>query len=104
MGTTEAIDDKQLAQINTNGLVSAYQLLDLSAQRIAAHNLSTTNPVEPFIQLVFPRESWEKRSEEELIRTIFSTEKKGNLELAEELSAWDLASDEALTVFEAKLD
>jgi hypothetical protein len=104
MGTTEGIDDKLLSQINTNGLVSAYQLLDLSAQRIAPHNLSTTNPMEPFIKLEVSKELWEKKSEEELLRTIFSREIKGNLELAEELSAWDVASDEALMIFEAKLD
>ena len=36
----------------TGGLVSAYQLLDFSAQRIAAHNLSTTNAEEISVELV----------------------------------------------------
>lgn len=36
----------------TSGLVSAYQLLDFSAQRIAAHNVSTTNAEEIVVELV----------------------------------------------------
>lgn len=36
----------------TDGLVSAYQLLDFSAQRIATHNLSTTNAEEILVEVV----------------------------------------------------
>jgi hypothetical protein len=91
----------------TDGLVSAYQVLDFSAQRIVAHNLSITNAEEILIELVpisFLEELRKKETEEKPTRTILSTETKGNLQLAEELSAWEAASDEALTTFEAKLD
>ena len=36
----------------TDGLVSAYQLMDFSAQRIAAHNLSITNAEEILVEVV----------------------------------------------------
>jgi hypothetical protein len=36
----------------TSGLVSAYQLLDFSAQRIVAHNLSTTSAEKISVELV----------------------------------------------------
>ncbi len=36
----------------TDGLVSAYQLLDFSAQRTAAHDLSTTSAGEISVELV----------------------------------------------------
>jgi hypothetical protein len=91
----------------TDGLVSAYQVLDFSDQRIASHNLSVTNAEVILVELVstsYLEELREKQSEEKPTRTFLSAERKGNLQFAAELSAWDAASDEALAVFEAKLD
>ena len=91
----------------TDGLVSAYQVLDFSDQKIASHNLSVTNAEVISVELVpasYPEKLREKESEEKPTRTFLSTERRGNLQLAAELSAWDAASDEALTIFEAKLD
>jgi hypothetical protein len=107
MGTTgemEIIPKMEKA----DGLVSAYQLLDLSGQRIAAYNLSCTDPgaLVPmvFLQFQYPQPLYEKKSEEKPTRTVLPTGTRNDLELAAELSAWDAASDEALTIFEAKLD
>lgn len=36
----------------TSGLVSAYQLLDFSAQRVASHNVSATNAEEIVVEVV----------------------------------------------------
>lgn len=91
----------------TDGLVSAYQVLDFSDQRIASHSLSVTNAEVILVELVpvsYLEKLREKESEEKPTHTFLSTERKGNLLLAAELSAWDAASDEALTIFEAKLD
>jgi hypothetical protein len=107
MGTTTDRGAGEQKRSDTGGLVSAYQVLDFTAQRIEAHNLSITNAEKIPIILVpapYPEELREKESEKKSTRIISSKETKGALQLATELSAWDEASDEALMIFEAKLD
>jgi hypothetical protein len=84
MGTAEVVDDIQLDQINTKGLVSAYQVLDGSAQRIAAHNPSITNPEGNWIGVVsipYLEKLREKKSEERPTRTNLSTETRNFIEV-----------------------
>ena len=52
----------------TGGLVSAYQLLDCSAQRVLAHNLAYTSAADLLVEIVSVPDMVEKLRESEIIK------------------------------------
>jgi hypothetical protein len=86
----------------TGGLVSAYQLLDYSAQTVAAHCVSVTNAEVPSFELVSLQDLLNILREKEFLKV-----KRSPLlidpELKKEFQVLDTLSDEALIGFEQKL-
>ena len=86
----------------TAGLVSAYQLLDYSAQTVAAHCVSVTN-AEVFPVELVSREDFLKNLHEKELLKVKRVPLLIEPELKKEFQALDTLCDVALISFEQKL-